>query len=105
MPSIFSNRRLRRRRDRGCGIGVRGNLFRAAFAIQMCQFGDLAAIELGRGETQFFFERLFQNLNILILTKDEWKDEPVVSSSDLSVGAAITLKGLVRRRETSGGVQ
>ncbi len=65
-----------------------------SFAIELRQCGDLTAVELGRSETQFFFESLLEDLYVLVLTKDEWNDEPIVPRADLPVGAAVSLKSL-----------
>jgi len=78
------------------------DVFRLSFPIQLRQFGDLAAVELRRGETQFFFERLLQNLYVLVLTKNQRNNEPVISCANLAVGPAISHKRLAIPRRHIG---
>src|ERR1022692_2384610 len=66
-----------------------------SFPIEFCQFGDLAAVDLGRGETQLFFECLLKNLYVFVLAKNERDDQPIVSGAHLSVGAVISQESLV----------
>src|SRR5579864_360939 len=75
--------------------GMSIEVFQLSFTIKFCQVGDLAAVELGRGETKLFFECLLQHLYISVLAKNQRDDEPIVSCAYLSVGAAISLEGLM----------
>src|SRR6266699_1254276 len=77
------------------GEGVKIDLFRLPFATQLGQFGDLAAVELGRSESEFLFEGLLQDVYVLVLAKNQRDDEPIVSCTHLTVRAAISLEGLI----------
>jgi hypothetical protein len=69
--------------------------FQLSFTIQFRQIGDLATVELGRGETQLFFKCLLQHLYVLVLAKNQWNDQPIVSRAHLAVGSAISLEVLM----------
>ena len=80
---------------RFCGLSKGIDPFRLTFPIQFCQFANLAAVGLGCRESQFLFERLLQDLNVLVLTKNQRNDEPVVSCARLTVGAVISQESLL----------
>jgi hypothetical protein len=94
-PAALGRNRVSRER-------VHIDVFRLSFPIQLRQFGDLAAVELWRSETQLFFERLLQNLYVLVLTKNQRNNEPVISCANLAVGPAISHKRLAIPRRHIG---
>ena len=65
-------------------------LFGVAFAVQPGEFGNLPTIDLRRGESQFFLERLLQNVEISVLAKNQGKNEPIVPGTDLTIGPPVS---------------
>ena len=78
------------RRAQRFGGGKCFYLFGAALAIQPGKFRNLAAIDLRRGESQFFLERLLQNIEISVLAKNQGKNEPIVPGTDLTIGPPVS---------------
>src|SRR5208283_3744146 len=66
----------------------------AAFLVQPDQFRHLLPVNLRRRETQFLFERLLQNSDIPVLTKNQRYDHPIIACPHLAIGSAISPKRL-----------
>ena len=77
-----------RRRQGGCFYRfVTAQIGDPAFAIELGQLGNLPAVAGTGGKSKLFFERLLQNLNVLVLAEDQRDYEPIISCAHLSVGS------------------
>ena len=74
---------------------MRIDLPQFAFPVSLCQFRHLTPIGLRRGEPQFLFEGLFQNLDVFVFAKYQRHHDPVIARADLPIGAAKSEKGFV----------
>src|SRR5271165_4446070 len=68
-------------------------LFGATFAIEPGEFGHLAAIDLRGSESKLFLERLFHDLQISVLAKDQRKNEPVIPGAHLTISPLVSKEG------------
>ena len=76
-------------------VSVRGKcfyFFGAAFAVEPGEFRNLAAIDLRSSESKLFLERLFQDMQISVLAKDQGKNEPIIPGADLAVSPSVSKK-------------
>src|SRR5437588_2302188 len=59
------------------------------FTIQMREFTDLLAIDLGRSVSEPFFEGFAQNVDIAVLAEDQRYNQPVITRACLAVSASV----------------
>ena len=64
-----------------------------AAAVEPSEVPDKLLIALRAREAEFLFESAFEHGEITILAKDQRKNDPVIASSDLAVGAEVAKKG------------
>jgi hypothetical protein len=69
---------------------VSSDLFRPPFLIEACQLYDLLTVDLWGRKPEFFFEGLFQDRDIAVLAKDQWRNNPIVSGADLAIASPVS---------------
>ena len=78
------------------------DFFGLAFPIESNQFRDVAPVNLGQGESQFFLERLLQNGKIPVLAEDQRDYQPVISRAHLPIVPVIAQKRSLAPRGNIG---
>src|SRR2546423_9408699 len=71
------------------------NLFYFSFAVLANQFSNLLTINLRSSKTELLFERLLQNCDVSVFTKDKGNDQPIISRSYLTIRAMVSSKSLL----------
>src|SRR6185437_1124805 len=71
---------------------MRFDVFGFSSGIQPRQGRNLLAINGRRGESQFFFKRLLQNINVAVFAEHQGNNQPVISRANLSIRAVVSGK-------------
>src|SRR5205823_13173770 len=83
----------RRLRAAGCfNKRSRRDAINLACPIKVCEIAHKLLVTLRASKAEFFLQCALQNGEIPVFAKDERKNDPVIASADLAVGAAIAKK-------------